>query len=113
MRSIAATALKPRMVLALPMGRTAVVTEVTIGRQYVNFSTKEYGKSRASRYDHFLIDDAGENNPMPGDVALIRGEKFMVREIRGERARVAAGRTDPGYWIDVDDIKVIYRRKEA
>lgn len=58
MRSLPAVDLFVGAVLALPMGRTATVTEVKVGRLYVNFKT-EYGPSRVERHSEVLIE--GEN----------------------------------------------------
>lgn len=45
-RSIPATKLKIGDVLALPMGKTAHVANVRLGRTFVSFKTDEYGQSR-------------------------------------------------------------------
>lgn len=57
MRSVANKKLKPGMVLALPFGKTATITEVKIGRQYVTFKT-EHGKSRVGVHGDSMIEEA-------------------------------------------------------
>ena len=56
-KSIPATALKPGMVMALPMGRTAEVSTVKVGTKFVNFTTTEYGKSRVEKSAEILIQE--------------------------------------------------------
>jgi hypothetical protein len=57
LRSVKAEELKPGMKLALPMGKTATITEAKVGTRFVNLRTAEYGKSRVERYSEQLIEE--------------------------------------------------------
>jgi len=64
-RMIDARNLAPAMVMALPMGKTATITEVKVGRQFVSFRT-EYGRSRVSIYDAVAIEEPASAGPTSG-----------------------------------------------
>lgn len=61
-KSIKASHMEPGMMLALPMNKTATVTEVKLGHKFVNFKTEEYGPSRVLRDDEILIEET-DNGP--------------------------------------------------
>ncbi len=46
MREVEGRDLRVGMILALPMGRTATVTQVKLGLRFSNFRTEEYGWTR-------------------------------------------------------------------
>lgn len=58
-RSIGAEDLQVGMVMALPMGRTATVSEVKVGSRFVNFRT-EYGPTRVEKSADILIQEGGD-----------------------------------------------------
>jgi hypothetical protein len=54
-REIQGRELQPGHVIALPMGRTATVREVKVGRVFATFVT-EHGKSRVGLNDPVLLE---------------------------------------------------------
>lgn len=57
-RSVPNSKLTAGMVLALPMGRTATITEPPkVGRRYVTFKTAEHGEVRVFLYDETLVEE--------------------------------------------------------
>lgn len=50
------------------------------------------------------------DEPKVGDVVIANGMRGIVREVRrNDEIRVAAGRTDPGIWLQANIAEVIYR----
>lgn len=54
-RLIRATLLNVGDVLALPFGKTATVTNVKVGRKFVNLKLAEYPATRVGLYEEVLI----------------------------------------------------------
>jgi hypothetical protein len=53
-------------------------------------------------------------DPQVGDVVECQGSKYMVRQLKWvddvlTEARLAAGRTDSGFWVKTEHVKVTYR----
>ncbi len=46
MQEVRGRDLRVGMILALPMGRTATIDKVSIGRRFLTFHTEEFGYSR-------------------------------------------------------------------
>lgn len=56
MHMIPATELKVGDVLALPMGKTATIKQVSVGTKFVNF-VSEHGPARVELYEEMMIED--------------------------------------------------------
>lgn len=81
-RMVKATDLKPGDVLALPMGKTATITEVSIGTKFVTMKTNEYPTARAGRYDEVMVLEAPPL--MEAVLNALSDEGKTVRELTAE-----------------------------
>jgi hypothetical protein len=86
MRSISATDLKDGTKLALPMQRKATVTDVKVGRQFVNFRT-EHGPSRVGINDEVLIEVCPHSEYASGRCGEMICDNYYMKHLpyKGQR----------------------------
>lgn len=57
-RLVVASDLKPGMVMVLPFKRTATITDVKVGRDYVTLRLRDLPKTRIGKYEEVFVETA-------------------------------------------------------